>query len=509
MVFHPLVFAAVPILFLYAHNRERFTVGAEELVLPLLLALAATAVLWLVLGLLLGSAARAGVLCSLAVLLFLSYGHIAGIMRPPVPRWLPPAGSGLLLLAGLVWTVRPRRGFGSITRVLNLVALALLAVNTAFVLPEWLSRSRNARGHPAGRTAGAGPDIYYIILDTYVRADVMRESYDTDISGFTDFLKSRGFQVAQQSRSNYSQTYLSLAASLNFTYLDSLARVLGPEAKDQSPLMAMIEHSRLTDFLRRRGYALVTFASGYTGTELKDADRRLAPPWALSEFQDLLLGTTMLPWLLGPRLGALEDESHRERVRYTLRTIPDAARGPRPVFVFAHVVSPHTPFVFDARGRRPDIIPYLRINQTGTLRQVTRTQLAAWYRENYGPQVQYLNRLLEQMTDRILAHPERPAVIILQADHGAGEILQRVEGSPDQFRRRMAILNAIRVPPAAVRDARPVLIPDSLTPVNTFRILLPALFDTAMAVLPDRSYFSPLTRPFQFTDADSVAAGTR
>jgi len=43
---------------------------------------------------------------------------------------------------------------------------------------------------------------------------------------------------------------------------------------------------------------------------------------------------------------------------------------------------------------------------------------------------------------------------------------------------------------------------DSISPVNTFRVVLSQYFDTTMALLPDRSYFSFLERPYRFYDVD-------
>ena len=72
--------------------------------------------------------------------------------------------------------------------------------------------------------------------------------------------------IADRARSNYAQTYLSLASSLNLAYLDSLAQAVGRESENRGPLIRMIQNSRLVEFLRLRGYTIVSFASGHTGT---------------------------------------------------------------------------------------------------------------------------------------------------------------------------------------------------------------------------------------------------
>ena len=45
---------------------------------------------------------------------------------------------------------------------------------------------------PSGNTS-VYPDIYYIILDTYTRSDVLRDYWHTDNSDFINFLQRNGF----------------------------------------------------------------------------------------------------------------------------------------------------------------------------------------------------------------------------------------------------------------------------------------------------------------------------
>jgi len=40
----------------------------------------------------------------------------------------------------------------------------------------------------------------------------------------------------------------------------------------------------------------------------------------------------------------------RERILYTFDHLGDAAISSKPSFVFAHIVSPHPPFIFDYKG---------------------------------------------------------------------------------------------------------------------------------------------------------------
>ncbi|MCX6844867.1 MAG: hypothetical protein NTX53_21610 [candidate division WOR-3 bacterium] len=496
---------------MFVHNSTTDPIDPGELLLPIALALAMTAVLWTILGLLLRSATRAAMVVSLFLMLFFSYGHIAGAFGPFSPAWTDLLVFWVLLMVAGTWLAARRsrpaaRGSRSGTTVLlNSVAAAIVIVNLATGMQAFMHRPPRNESVPTRDAAAMGkdyPDIYYIITDSYARSDVLKSHYQTDNTGFLNDLSQMGFFVADRARSNYVQTYLSLASSLNFTYLDSLAAALGPESDDHGPLIRMIQNNRLLRFLRRRGYTIVSFASGYTGTDLAGADVHFAPRWSLSEFQSIMVNTTMLRDVLY-MLHRSPVDLHRDRVLYTLRNLPNAGLGRHPVFVFAHILSPHPPFVFDARGERPGVPASFTSDQAQAwLTQMILTKGPGLYDKYYGPQVLYLNTLLEAAVRRILAQSPRPPIIVIQGDHGPGSVPDWDRLTHNQVLEQPAIFDAVYLPPSGERPQPSVELYDSISPVNTFRIVLSRFFDTTLALLPDRSYFSILSRPYQFYDAD-------
>jgi len=509
--FHPVLFAVTPILFVYAYNSTKIPIDPGELLLPIVLSLGVTAVLWTVLGLLFRSATRAAPVVSLFLVLFFSYGHFAGAYGPESHAWTDLLLLCALLMAAGTWLAARRtrpgvRGslFG-LTVLLNSVGAAILVVNLATGVQAFARRPSHIERSPrraAAPARGDYPDIYYIITDSYTRSDVLKSRFHTDNSAFLGELSRLGFFIGGRSRSNYVTTYPSLASSLNFTYLDSLAEAMGPESGNCSPLIEMIQNSRLVEFLRNRGYAIVSFASGYVGTDLASADVHFAPPWSLSEFQTVLANATLLRdvfylFHMSP------NDLHRNRVLYTLRNLPDAGLGRHPVLVLAHVVCPHRPFVFDARGERPRY--NFRVDLRGTMRDSSKAMVRKWLDTHYGPQVVYLNTLLEEAVRRILAQSSRPPVIVIQGDHGPGAKLSwgdPAHDEPSDLLERHAILNAVCLPQSGVRAQPSVGLYDSISPVNTFRVVLTRYFDTTMALLPDRSYFSTVSRPYDLYDFD-------
>jgi len=496
--FHQFLLAFAPILFLYSHNVTKIPIAPAELILPLALSLIAALALWLLLWLVLGSSRRAALVVTLFLALFFSYGRAAGAVGTDIPPQFLPAFAGAVLLLGIIFLGLAHREFAGLTIFLNLASLALILVNLVSAAPA-LQRSRtaalNASRAATPPTAGQ-PDIYYIILDGYARADVLDSVYGYDNSEFTGWLEEHGFRVASQSRSNYSQTYLSLASSLNLTYLDAVADKVGPESDDRTALIRMIGDSRVVKELRQRGYTIASFASGYTGTDLANADVHFAPRLALSEFQNVLLSTTALPLVLDRVLEKSQADLHRERILYAFQHLPDAARLKHPVFVFCHILSPHPPFVFGAHGEKTEPQGYFTMTEGGAFQTVDREKVRREYVEKYRAQLQFVNAKTKTAVERILAASPQPPVIILQGDHGPGSVLNWNDPEPSDLAERFAILNAYHVPGG---DS---LAYDSISPVNSFRILFDRLFNADYPVLADKSVFSTIVRPWHFYDAD-------
>jgi hypothetical protein len=80
------------------------------------------------------------------------------------------------------------------------------------------------------------PDVYVIIPDDYARADVLKQYFHYEDSGFIRQLKKRGFLVSEQGRSPYSFSELNMAAMLNMDYLSRFPNVLGKRSQDFRPV---------------------------------------------------------------------------------------------------------------------------------------------------------------------------------------------------------------------------------------------------------------------------------
>jgi hypothetical protein len=498
---HPFLFAIYPILFLYAHNVD-FTLPREALV-PMAIAAGLVLVLFLALTVILGDKERAGLLVSLCVLLFFSYGHIAeaiegslfvgaesafGLDSVLLPAW------AILLAGGAYFLVRTRRDLHTSTNLLNIAAACLVAVSLISILSYKIRGGFRANMEGAenieGNLAGLGaedtfPDIYYIILDAYASASVLEDIWDYDNHEFTDYLTEKGFYIASESHSNYAITFLSLASSLNMEYLNYLSEGLGAASADRNQPYEMIQDSGVVRFLKSRGYKFVHFQSGWgpTGSN-KNADWDVQCG-SLSEFVTVLVQTTILRPLADHLIIAPD---RREAVLCMFSRLPEVQHrleGPR--FVFAHVLVPHPPFLFGSNGEPIDTKP---------------GKTSAEWREYYPGQLEFVNKKVEALVDTLLLEAEIPPIIILQADHGPKSV--REEGEPGRtlLKERMGILNAYHLPYNGKESLY-----ESITPVNTFRLVFNLFFDTDYDLLEDKSYFSRLKLPYDFIDVTDTLRG--
>jgi len=339
------------------------------------------------------------------------------------------------------------------------------------------------------------PHIFYIILDGYGREDMLRDLYNYDNSPFLSFLESRGFYVAHQSRTNYSHTFLSLASSLNMEYLDRLSAKLPEDYTSQEPAADMISHSKIRDLLHQRGYSLASISSGYSITEIEDAEIFVNETNPYNEFELGYWNLTAFSRFLK------KDKIDRDRIFKGLDSLPRLAQSSKPLFVFAHIVSPHPPFLFSRDGTPAKIKKYFGSASANHLigeNQLTRSE----YMNYYIDQLDFLNTKMVQVVNSILSSAEIDPVIIIQGDHGPGSFLCHESLEQTYLKDRMSILNVYHIPGIDNK-----VLYSSITPVNSFRVLLNHLFGLDYPLLPDRNYFSQIRKPYRFRDVTDEIGG--
>jgi hypothetical protein len=527
-VLHPFLLATYPIFSLVAYNLGEVT--PVDALRSVLASIGVAVVLLLSLRALLQDWQKAAILVALFEIAFFSYGHIystiedarlfgllVGRHRTLLFFWI-----GVLVLV-VWWERRKKRGeLGGVTRALNLISAVLilfpiyqaLAYETRTIVAQAYSGAFSAGGETLNELAEleiaegqAPPDIYYIILDAYTREDTFHNYFGYDNRPFIDRLEKMGFYVAPCSQSNYSRTQLSIASSLNMDYLEAFGSGL-ESVNNSTVLNNLILHNRVRQVLERLGYRTVVLESGYSPTEWKDADAYFSLSevpgetnfvGGINPFEALLLRTSPGIYLyeLKPRLSDKMQTfldtayiEHRDRILYTLDKLEKLPSFDGPKFIFAHIIAPHEPFVFGPHGEIVERKTPFALNHDIEARDTD------VYLRGYRDQVIYLNSRLEPLLQKIIAQSQTPPIIIVQGDHGP---LVRVS-SPNA---RMTIFNAYYFPGEGAQRLYP-----SISPVNSFRVILDETFEGKLGLIEDVSYyFDTKSKQFSVSPNENPSCG--
>ena len=440
----------------------------------------------------------AAILASWLLILFFSFGHVwQSVASFLVGAWVVAVIWFALALAGLVliWLARHWRGgrwVATASSFLNLAALLLLALNGYRVATyAWQPETAQAVGGTEEVVLHAPaemPDIYYIILDRYASSVTLAGHYGFDNEPFLGELERRGFTVARDSHANYFKTALSLTSSLSMDYLDTSSLRGEPGSEWAKVFAALGDHLAVPAALKRLGYGYVHIGNYWEPTARNvDADVSLRFQ-DYAEFSSALWATTLMTLFASEAEQVADDDDEataaydlaRFTTLYAFDRLEESTERPGPTFVFAHLLVPHTPYVFDTDGSLP------------TPEEARKREED----EEYIAQLEWTNQRVLDAIDRLTeADPESDPIIVLQADEGpypyrfrlVGGSFQWFEASDEEIQQKFGILNAVRYPGV---DASAQGFHDSVSPVNQFRILFNAYFDADMSLLPDVTYLS-------------------
>jgi hypothetical protein len=226
------------------------------------------------------------------------------------------------------------------------------------------------------------PNIYYIILDEYPGAEELKHYFNFDNSDFIRNLENRGFFVANNSYSNYPWTELSVCCSLNMNYLN-----------DINELDKKIIDNQTSFYLKRFGYNYIMLPEFLFNDFLSDFP-----------FNNILRSLVKMTFLRKP-LGenCFEGESHRKTILQQLKRLETMAQTKGPIFVYAHLLTPHRPYIFDQNGTSINF--FSRFFQLSSDKELFLNQL------------RYTNKMIINLIDKIISESKILPIIIVQGDH--------------------------------------------------------------------------------------------
>ena len=508
--FYPLLLAIYPVLAMLAFNASQTTLNVG--VRPLLICLGGAMAVFAVLRLLLHAWSRAALLTGLVVIWFFVYGHLYNLLKPVTllgfalgrHRILFPVYSLLWLV--LAWRLlRSKNSFAGAIPMLNWISLALvvLAVGQIGVYSAQLKLAQLEQAkitRPGGQInpanpGGKLPDIYYIILDTYTRGDTLQTYFHFDNQPFLDKLKAMGFYVADCARSNYTSTETSLASSLNLNYLEALSPKFARGSTDHSALPELIKDNLLRQQLEPLGYKSVAFQNEYMWAVWTDADIYLVPlpnaqvQRSLNPFEAMFERSTVAAFGVDAQSTLFKNwiqqvdfpyAEHIDQVHYLLDKLPTIPTIAGPKLVFVHVLVPHQPYIFQPDGS-------LQLDEN-FYRTAGGPINAEYYAKGYTNQIQFINQRMLDILQKIINQSPVKPIIVVQGDHGVKDF------------NRASILNAYYLPDGIEGKLYP-----TISPVNTFRVILDNYFGDHYSLLNDTSYDTPSDK-FDFTVLPETSA---
>lgn len=353
----------------------------------------------------------------------------------------------------------------------SVVMAGLIAYNLVTIIPVELAKQQkpdalNVNSSQASLSDGQKkPDIYYILLDEFSGFEPMREYWhNSKVDDFVSYLTSKGFEIYEDSHGSSIYTPHEMATRLNYRFYSYKEN---PDPETEQQWFNDIADNQVMRYLKQMGYTTVVFNEmqypypaatpivsdvSYTYNDVSETNLSVF----FDDFWMLVADKTMLKELsiYYKRLGS---NQHSNFIFFTTKKIGELEEISSPKFIYAHLMMPHAPFMFDENGN----------------------YIAPGSFSNYGSYLGQYNfsiSLLQKMVDDIFRNsdPANLPVIILQSDHGmrnlSGDYSGQLKDFPEEY--KTSILYARLMP-----GYTPTHSAQEIDPINTFPILFDYLFN--------------------------------
>lgn len=316
------------------------------------------------------------------------------------------------------------------------------------------------------------PDIYFMVFDEYASSKALQKYLGFDNSKLDSTLENAGFYIATNSQSNYNATSLSLGSTFNLEYFN---RDLENTPNNPYSLLQgaySLKHSLLPELLERAGYRVVNHGL----CDLKNYPVQVRPLFHEYAIKALYYETFWgrikkdILWNLTVRLPGYKNTSPpdmniigRNQKNFSRFFHELSAPDDQPKFVYGHVFIPHRPALVDRYGK-PRMVSNVEISDS---------EMDSLYLD----QVRFVNTWIDSLVkSAINTKRDRPLVLILEGDHG-----NRYGESSRAIREKQFMnLNTYYF-----SDKDYSLLYDSISPVNSFRVVLNKYFDAGLPLLKD------------------------
>lgn len=354
---------------------------------------------------------------SILILSTILFGAVSAVVGWTLRRFLPQVELALLKIA--VFTI----GFVFATQLVKVIGLT------------WDFRQALAYKQPAvtlkqdASKITAKPNVYYLVFDRYASADTLKQVYGYDNTKTLDLLANQGFYNHTSALSNYPFTMQSIGSTLRMGYHADLDEQFPYQKETMQagfPYRTFLDNPPVVQELKKNGYRYNVVSSWWDFTR-KSPSADYEPTnsyrlrilgktfWASDLQRDIINKSVLSPLLLkGITIGnkALVkydlDRNPQTNFRDQMTALKNIARdahvATQPQFTFAHILSPHDPYVFMPDG-------------SNTRYDGNRTDKGEDEFTKYTNQLAYVNTQLQSLVQTIRSKDPN-AVLILQTDEG-------------------------------------------------------------------------------------------
>lgn len=483
---YPLFVLLLPLFFIFhGYVENYFFMSWNDCWSLLGMYLAGTIIVFLLALLLMRDKMKAAVFTGYLLSVYFFFGAVHDFLRRHnlfIVRYSLLLPTLLVLTVLFAWFIKKRTSFHRLPLFLNSLFLLYILVDTGFLVGKALQRqSPNPANYslmslPVGRCDSCPrPDIYLIVFDEYTNSRTLKDIYHYDNSAFDSFLVNEGFHIQYNSHSNYGATLLSMSSMLNYSYLNEMNGITFRNYKD---MLDGIARNKVVNFLYARGYTVINnspfdLAGHPSARELpfipvkgRLISNRTLWNYMIKDVEKSMKKLLFGEWGFAAGEGAKADRLNRYELEQT--KAESQTQSDRPRFVYAHLMMPHPPYLYDSLQHRrnpDDITAHLDDNKADL-----------GYYLSYIP---YTNACARDLISNIKKNSGGKAVIIFMSDHGFRYAPEK-KVTPYFFDNQ----NAIYLPD---RDYRSFY--DSISNVNEFRMLFNKLFRQDLPLLKDSSIY--------------------
>lgn len=486
----------LPLFFIYSGYNELFGFLSAGFVLTnLFLLLLAVAFIYLISILIFRNKTKSSVFTFFVTLLFLVFSYLQDVIKSSaLPSFVNKYSFQLsavliILIILLIYIKKSRSNFRELFNFLNLLFIILLLSE----IPNSVKRYRldksvhnlidfrfnalNEYQPSVSVPDSSKPDIYFLVFDAMGSTKSIKNGLNKDNSQLDTFLKGKGFYVAANAHSNYNWTIHSLSTTLNMDYLPSWIAPVMNDPKVYFWGSSSILDNSLIEILKKEGYQTHSFQQisfgnkdwpGKTYFNYLKAYHYSFKTLPGRIYRDIFwnylkINTEFIrkQQIISITERGKEKKDYFDTTKYLIKQT--CSLEGKPKFVYGHFMVPHEPYVFDSTG---NIKPAEQM-----LKENAKTSDDAYYEH-----LVFARKTIEELVTYIQLHNKKNTVIIVEGDHGYRTEKGNKAGYTFQN------FNSFYFP-----DLKYDLLYDSITPVNSFRIVINKYFKGNLPLLKDSS----------------------